>query len=80
MIGAVDIGGTKIAVGMLDRAGQILARTESPAYPERGLQDGLERIFSMLQETVREAGGELEGIGVGCTGPVDPRSGRLGIT
>ena len=78
MIGAVDIGGTKIAVGMLDRAGQILARTESPAYPERGLQDGLERIFSMLQETVREAGGELEGIGVGCTGPVDPRSGRLG--
>jgi hypothetical protein len=26
MIGAVDIGGTKIAVGMLDRSGKILAR------------------------------------------------------
>lgn len=28
MIGAVDIGGTKIAVGMLTRAGEILTRTE----------------------------------------------------
>jgi glucokinase len=87
MIGAVDIGGTKIAVGMLTSAGEILARTECPAYPERGLQAGLERIYTMLRETAasargtgagRKAGGELEGIGVGCTGPVDPMTGRLG--
>jgi glucokinase len=81
MIGAVDIGGTKIAVGMLTRRGEILARTESPAYPERGLQAGLERIIRMLRETAihaRETGGELEGIGVGCTGPVDPLQGTLG--
>jgi glucokinase len=77
MIGAVDIGGTKIAVGMLTTTGKLLARTECPAYPERGLQDGLERIFTMLRETAREAGGELEGIGVGCTGPVDPMTGTL---
>ena len=77
MIGAVDIGGTKIAIGMLDRDGQILARAECPAYPERGLQSGLERIFTMLRETARQAGGQLEGIGVGCTGPVDPLTGTL---
>jgi glucokinase len=77
VIGAVDIGGTKIAVGMLDPAGRILARREAPSGTELGLQDGLELIFSMLRETAREAGGDLEGIGVGCTGPVDPLSGRL---
>ena len=78
MIGAVDIGGTKIAAGMLTADGKILARTECPAYPERGLQDGLKRIFSMLRQTARQAGGELEGIGVGCTGPVYPLTGILG--
>jgi glucokinase len=78
MIGAVDIGGTKIAVGMLDRGGKILARGESPSSAKLGLPEGLALIFSMLRETARQAGGELEGIGVGCTGPVDPLQGRLG--
>jgi glucokinase len=78
MIGAVDIGGTKIAVGMLERDGRILAHKECPTCPERGWQAGLERICRRLRETAREAGGELEGIGVGCTGPVDPQTGTLG--
>jgi len=78
MIGAVDIGGTKIAVGMVDSGGKILAHRQSPSGPQLGLKAGLARIISMLQEVVEEAGGGLEGIGVGCTGPVDPQSGRLG--
>jgi glucokinase len=78
MIGAVDIGGTKFAVGMLTNTGEVLARTECPAYPERGLQAGLKQIFTMLHDAARQAGGKLEGIGVGCTGPVDPMTGRLG--
>ncbi len=77
MIGAVDIGGTKIAVGMLDRDGRILARREHPSGSELTLPEGLAHIFSMLRETAMEAGGELEGIGVGCTGPVDPLTGTL---
>ena len=78
MIGAVDIGGTKIAVGMLDRYGRILSRRENPSGTGLALPEGLRIIFSMLRETAREAGGELEGIGVGCTGPVDPLTGTLG--
>ena len=78
MIGAVDIGGTKIAVGMLDRSGRILARRECPSGSELPVERGLALIFSMLHETADEAGGELEGIGVGCTGPVDPLTGTLG--
>jgi glucokinase len=78
MIGAVDIGGTKIAAGMLNRTGEVLARLQTPARPERGWQAGLAQMVDMLQETVRQAGEALEGIGVGCTGPVDPFTGRLG--
>jgi len=77
MIGAVDIGGTKIAVGMLDRDGRILSRREAPSGPGLALSDGLELIFALLRETSRQAGGELEGIGVGCTGPVEALAGML---
>ena len=78
MIGAVDIGGTKIAVGMVDDAGRVLAKTESPTQGERGYADGLARIENMLRETARAAGGELRGIGIGSTGWVFPFTGKFG--
>jgi len=78
MIGAVDIGGTKISVGMVDQNGCILARAECPTTPERGLGDGLNRIADMLRTTATQASGELCGIGVGCTGPVNPMNGTIG--
>lgn len=78
MIGAVDIGGTKIAVGVVDGDGRIVERTECPTASERGFPDGLRRIAAMLRETAVRAGAELHGIGIGCTGPVDPVTGVLG--
>jgi glucokinase len=78
MIGAVDIGGTKFAVGMLSRAGEVLARQEVPSAAEEGPHASLGRIITMLRETARQAGGELEGIGIGCTGPVYPLTGEVG--
>ena len=60
MIGAVDIGGTKIAVGMVSEQGQVLARTECPTEPERGWPDGLARIISMLEEAADQAAGDAE--------------------
>jgi glucokinase len=78
MIGAVDIGGTKIAVGMVTESGRLLARTACPTAPERGLGGGLARIAAMLRQTSAEAGGELQGIGIGCTGPVNPQAGTIG--
>jgi glucokinase len=78
MIGAVDIGGTKIAVGMVDDSGRVLAKTESPTAGERGYGDGLARITEMLRETSRRVGGELRGIGIGSTGWVFPFTGEFG--
>ena len=77
MIGAVDIGGTKIAVGMVDDKGKVLSRMESPTDPNR-YSDGIELIAHMLRRTAQRAGGQVTGIGIGSTGPVDPMRGEFG--
>jgi glucokinase len=78
VIGAVDIGGTKIAVGIVDDSGAVLAKVESPTQGERGYADGLARIVSMLREAARQAGAEISGIGIGSTGWVYPFTGEFG--
>jgi glucokinase len=77
MIGAVDIGGTKIAVGMVNEDGRVLARTQAPTDPDN-YSSGMDAIARMLRETARTAGVELTGIGIGSTGPVDPILGEFG--
>jgi glucokinase len=79
LIGAVDIGGTKFAAGLVDEQGHILAQASCPSEPEKGFASGLERIEGLLRRCLAEfPGQELAGIGIGCTGPVDPVSGLLG--
>ena len=77
MIGAVDIGGTKIAVGIVDDDGKVLSRMQAPTDPDR-YSEGLDWIANMLRETARSAGAEITGIGIGSTGPVDPIRGEFG--
>lgn len=78
MIGAVDIGGTKIAVGIVDDNGKVCAKLECPTDAQRGYPNGLARIIEMLRETSRQAGVEISGIGVGSTGMLDSRTGTFG--
>ena len=78
MIGAVDIGGTKIAVGQVDRNGLLLSQLESPTEAGKGYEHALVRIEEMLRETAKDAGGQMRGVGIGCTGPVYPLSGEIG--
>jgi len=76
--GAVDIGGTKIAVGAIDSAGQLLARDETPTAAARGFEDAMERVTAMLERIRREINLPMRGVGIGCTGPVDPQRGTIG--
>ena len=78
MIGAVDIGGTKIAVGIVDDGGKILACTESATEAKRGYADALDRVTTMLRACAEKAGCSIRGIGIGCTGPVYPITGLIG--
>ena len=78
MIGAVDIGGTKIAVGLVDDAGRVLSRADCPTDPGSGYAAALERTQQMLRALSSTAGVTLTGIGIGSTGPVDPFTGEIG--
>ena len=78
MIAGVDIGGTKIAVGLVDDNGAVLTRTEVPIEVDRGPANACDRIVKILRQQVLETASGLMGIGIACTGPVDPLTGDLG--
>jgi len=78
MVGAVDIGGTKLAVGLVDESGKVVAKNEIATGSESSYSAGLENISRMFREMERYARVEITGIGIGSTGPVDPLSGELG--
>src|SRR5436853_999994 len=78
MIGAVDIGGTKIAAGIVNDACKVLAKGETPTEKARPYRDGLSHIVRMLGEAAEQADTELSGIGIGSTGWVYPFTGEFG--
>jgi glucokinase len=76
--GAVDIGGTKIAVGAIDASGRVLGRADTPTAAGEGFDAAMARVVNLLTGVCTDTGIELCGIGIGCTGPVDPLSGKIG--
>lgn len=79
LVGAVDIGGTKIAVGLVNSNGNIIEQEVCPTDREKDYHAGLESIHRLLEHCLRrKPEANLLGIGIGCTGPVDPQTGVLG--
>ena len=78
MIGAVDIGGTKIAAGIVDDAGKVVAKLETPTEAARAYPDGLRLIVRTLREAAQKANTKLTGIGIGSTGWLYPFTGEFG--
>lgn len=76
-IGVVDIGGTKIAVGIVLDDGQLLYRSECPIDARREFQDAMLRIREMLLQAIGRCG-PIDGVGVGCPKPLDPFTGVIG--
>src|SRR5260370_5340324 len=78
MIGAIDIGGTKLAVGLVNENGKVIAKNEIVTGSESHYSARLESIASMLREMEQHARVETTGIGIGSSGSVDPLTGELG--
>jgi glucokinase len=66
---AVDIGGTKLAVGRVDDAGRLLARAAAPTPATAPA----EAMWGRLADLVAQVGqGDEVVVGVGCGGPMEP--------
>ncbi|MGB7493970.1 MAG: ROK family protein [Candidatus Acidiferrum sp.] len=78
MIGAVDIGGTKIAAGIVDPDGRVLARSQVPTNAEAGYRQAIDATIQMLRSAEKQTSRKIAGIGIGSTGPVYPLTGEIG--
>ncbi|HEY2944960.1 MAG TPA: ROK family protein [Vicinamibacteria bacterium] len=76
----IDIGGTKIAVAAVDESGDVVGEATIPTEPERGFASGVSRIAAIVTRLLEDSGGgarRLDGIGIGCAGPVDRIRGTI---
>ncbi len=78
VVAAVDIGGTKIALGVVNEGGRVLEKAEVPTNPARGFDHAMREISTLLRQCALRADCRVSGIGIGCTGQVDPVTGALG--
>jgi glucokinase len=78
MIGAVDVGGTKIATGIVDAEGRVLTRAQIPTNAEAGYRRAIDATIEMLRAAEQKTGQKITGIGIGSTGPVYPLTGEIG--
>jgi len=76
-IGAIDIGGSKIAVGVVDASGRVLAKSETSTQSAGAYPEAIQTIAAMLRATAGKVDVPVDGIGIGSTGPLDPIKGEF---
>src|SRR3954454_1496895 len=69
---AFDIGGTKIAAGVVSADGRPRGVVVHPPRREDGWPAVVERLFAMGHEAIAAAGlGPVGAVGIACGGPLD---------
>ena len=74
----VDVGGTKVAAGLVNAHGEILARTRRPMVADGDAAAGLNSVTGAIDALFAEnpdARRTLHGIGICAPGPLDPHTG-----
>ena len=77
---ALDIGGTKLAAGVVDTAGGVRSFIVESTQAEEGPERGLERLFALGRSAVEESGvawPAISAVGIGAGGPLDAARGVL---
>ncbi len=72
----IDIGGTKVAAGIVNEKGEILSETRVPMKSSGTAEEGLAAVKEAISQIKATAQGKnVAAIGVTSPGPLDPRSG-----
>jgi len=76
----IDVGGTKILVGLLDGNFRLIAEIKNKTKPEKGERYFLKTLLDSVQQALRDGGvgrSEVLAAGVGCPGFIDPERGFI---
>jgi glucokinase len=70
----VDIGGTKVAVGLVDTAGRIVSQGRAPMIANGTAEAGLDAVFAAMDSLWSD---QVLSIGICAPGPLDPKTGVI---
>lgn len=76
----VDVGGTKVAAGLVDSRGQIVFKTRRAMIVRRSAEEGLAGVVKAIDTTLASDAARqnhVTGIGISTPGYVDPHDGRV---
>ena len=74
----IDLGGTNIAMGLVDKYGRIIDKMSLPTNSERGIESICNDIASMCAEIAKRNNlslKDIESAGIGCPGTIDSAKG-----
>ena len=66
----IDFGGTKMAIGIGDADGRLLASERLPTLAARGARQALDRALDLAQKLVTDTGGTLHAVGIASPGVI----------
>jgi glucokinase len=75
LIVGVDIGGTKVAAGLVNATGEIQSQLRVPMVSDASAQEGLSAVLSAIATVLLRSTADISGIGICAPGPLDPNTG-----
>ena len=76
----IDLGGTKIAVGLVNENGEIIAKKSTPTLRERGYKEIVKDMAELSKSVIKESGYDIsnvKAVGIGCPGTTDSERGLV---
>lgn len=67
----VDIGGTKVAAGLIGPDGNVIFKTRQPMKTRGSADDGMSAVHAVIRECMEAADRPVEEVGVIAPGPLD---------
>jgi glucokinase len=79
VIVGIDVGGTKVAGGLVDRKGRLDKTVTLPTKANEGFETSFSQVVAVIRRLINQAGGSdhIKGIGICCPGPLNPRTGMV---
>ncbi len=73
----VDLGGSNIKIGLVTQGGKIINKLSIKTESDKGPQKVIENIKTGVHALLKKTKVQIDGIGIGCPGTVNPEKGTV---